>query len=112
MFGSVPGEGFRWLSYGYVAITYRAFDRVYVLGDEAKAALARRGITDTDTLPLGVDSAVFTPAARDPGYRAALGLGGAGPLLVYPRRLDNEKRADRLLDNFPTLLPDPAPEIR
>src|SRR3546814_4077253 len=75
MFGSVPGKGFRWLSYGYAAITYRAFDRVYVLGDEAKAALARRGITDTDTLPLGVDSAVFTPAARDPGYRAALGLG-------------------------------------
>src|SRR3546814_4940569 len=74
------------LSYGYAAITYRAFDRVYVLGDEAKAALARRGITDTDTLPLGVDSAVFTPAARDPGYRAALGLGGAGPLPVYAGR--------------------------
>src|SRR3546814_1416588 len=81
MFGSVPGKGFRWLSYGYAAITYRAFDRVYVLGDEAKAALARRGITDTDTLPLGVDSAVCTHAARDPGYRAALGHGGAGPLL-------------------------------
>src|SRR3546814_6606756 len=81
-------------------ISYRAFDRVYVLGDEAKAALARRGITDTDTLPLGVDSAVFTPAARDPGYRAALGLGGAGPLLVYAGRIDNEKRADRLIDMF------------
>src|SRR3546814_18823240 len=43
MFGSVPGKGFRWLSYGYAAITYRSFDRVYGLGDEAKAALAPLG---------------------------------------------------------------------
>lgn len=97
-FGTMLGRGFRWLSYGYAEITYREFDFVYTLGADARAALARRGITRTDLLPLGVDTALFSPAARDPGYRAALGLPpGDGPLLAYAGRIDNEKRADRLI---------------
>jgi alpha-1,6-mannosyltransferase len=104
-FGATAARALRWLSYGYAEITYREFDRVYTLGEDARAALAVRKVTRTDVLPLGVDTALFTPAARDPHYRAALGLPGDGPLLVYAGRIDNEKRADRLLAMFRQLPP-------
>lgn len=99
-FGDTVARALRWLIYGYAEITYREFDRVYTLGEDARERLADRGITRTDILPLGVDTAMFSPAKRDPGYRAELGLAGDGPLLVYAGRIDNEKRADRLIEMF------------
>lgn len=99
-FGETAGRALRWLIYGYAEITYREFDRVYTLGQDARERLAERGITRTDILPLGVDTAMFSPDKRDPGYRSELGLAGDGPLLVYAGRIDNEKRADRLIEMF------------
>jgi alpha-1,6-mannosyltransferase len=99
LFGRFGGP-FYWLSLGYARSTYAEFDHVYTLGEEARGALGRIGVTRTSVLPLGVDTRVFAPAARDPGYRAALGLGGDGPLLIYAGRIDNEKSADRLLAMF------------
>ena len=104
-FGPVLGRGFHWLSLGYAEITYREFDWVYTLSEEARAALARRKITRTSVLPLGVDTATFSPTRRDPDYRASLGLAGDGPLLAYAGRVDNEKRADRLVAMFRRLPP-------
>jgi alpha-1,6-mannosyltransferase len=99
-FGELIGRGFRWLSYGYAEITYREFDWVYTLSEEISAVLARHNVPRSSVLQLGVDTAMFTPEKRDPGYRAELGLAGNGPLLVYAGRIDNEKRADRLVDMF------------
>ncbi|RDE07405.1 glycosyltransferase [Sphingomonas aracearum] len=106
LFGDLIGRGFQWLSYGYTELTYREFDWVYTLSEEARAALGRRGIRHTEVLPLGVDTNVFTPEARDPAYRAGLGLPGDGPLLVYAGRIDNEKRADRLVEMMRRLPPE------
>jgi alpha-1,6-mannosyltransferase len=106
MFGPVIGRGFYALSLGYAEITYREFDWVYTLGEEARAALTKRKILRTSVLPLGVDTAMFAPAKRDPAYRASLGLGGDGPLLSYAGRIDNEKRADRLVAMFRRLSPE------
>ncbi len=103
LFGERIGRGFRRLSYAYAKATYREFDRVYTLGEDARAALGQHGITRTSVLPLGVDTGMFSPAKRDPAYRAELGLPGDGPLLVYAGRVDNEKRADRLIDMFKKL---------
>ncbi|MFL9841761.1 glycosyltransferase [Sphingomonas sp. ST-64] len=94
----------RMLAYGYAEITYREFDRVYTLSEDAQATLARKTITRTDVMPLGVDTHLFSPARRDPQYRTSLGFTGNGPLLVYAGRIDNEKRADRLVEMF-RLLP-------
>ncbi|MBS0479893.1 MAG: glycosyltransferase [Proteobacteria bacterium] len=105
-FGEPIARGLQWLSYGYAEITYREFDWVYTLSEDARAALARREITRTDVLPLGVDIDMFAPARRDPGYRRELGLPGDGPLLIYAGRVDNEKRADRLIAMFKKLPPD------
>lgn len=98
--GRTAARFMRMLAYGYAEVTYREFDRVYTLSEDAQAILARKTITRTDVMPLGVDTSLFSPARRDPGYRASLGLPGDGPLLVYAGRIDNEKRADRLVDMF------------
>lgn len=106
MFGRVIGRGLRWLSYAYAEITYREFDRLYTLSEEARASIRTRGIDRVDVLPLGVDTGLFSPAARDEGYRAELGLAGNGPLLAYAGRIDNEKRADRLIAMMRLLPPE------
>lgn len=102
-FGETIARALQWLSYGYAEITYREFDWVYTLSEDARAALGRRNIRRTDVLPLGVDIDLFSPARRDPAYRRELGLAGDGPLLVYAGRVDNEKRANRLIDMFKKL---------
>ena len=99
LFGPL-GRPFYWLGLGYAEITYREFDQVYTLSEEARGSLARRHIVRTDVLPLGVDAALFHPGRRDPGFRRELGLAGEGPLLIYAGRIDNEKRADRLIAMF------------
>ena len=98
-------RGFRWLSLGYAKITYREFDWVYALGEEARATLAGMGLARTSVLPLGVDTRRFTPARRDPAYRRELDLGGDGPMLIYAGRLDHEKSADLLVAMFRQLPP-------
>lgn len=100
LFGPL-GKPFYWLSLGYAKITYREFDWVYTLSEEARETLTKRRITRTGILPLGVDSTLFSPTAADPSFRLELGLGDRrGPLLVYAGRIDNEKRADRLIAMF------------
>lgn len=102
-FGETIGRGLQKVSYGYAELTYREFDWVYTLSEDARAALARRRITRTDVLPLGVDIDMFSPAKRDPAFRGELGFDFRGPLLVYAGRVDNEKRADRLVAMFKQL---------
>ena len=102
-FGETIGRGLQWLSYGYAELTYREFDWVYTLSEDAREVLARHRITRTDVLPLGVDIDMFSPAKRDPAFRHELGFDFRGPLLVYAGRVDNEKRADRLIAMFKKL---------
>lgn len=100
MFPPPIAKGFHWLSLAYARITYREFDWVYALGEEARATLAGLGVARTSVLPLGVDTTIFSPLRRDPAYRTSLGLGGQGPLLAYAGRIDREKSADQLVAMF------------
>lgn len=106
LFGNLIGRGLRKLSAGYAEITYREFDRVYTLAREMVDVLATYRITHVDVLALGVDSETFHPSRRDPALRRDLGLPETGPLLAYAGRIDNEKRADRLIAMFRELPPE------
>ncbi len=105
LFGDPVARGLRQLAAGYARVTYREFDRIYTLGHDMRAVLHRYGVRHVDVVGLGVDAHIFSPARRDPGLRAELGLPATGPLLVYAGRLDNEKRADRLIAMFRALPP-------
>ena len=98
MFGRSAAWALRRLSLGYGEITYREFDRVYTLSETTRETVAGMKIDRVDVMDLGCDTNIFDPARRDPQFRARLGLPGEGPLLVYTGRLDNEKRADRLVE--------------
>lgn len=105
LFGEFVGRGLRRLAMGYAEVTYREFDRVYTLSAAMAGALRGYRIDHVDVVSLGVDTALFHPERRDPGWRAGLGLRAKGPLLVYAGRIDNEKRADRLVAMFKRLPP-------
>ena len=98
MFGATLGAALRQISVAYARVTYGAFDRVYALSNTVREQLASYGIHHVDVLSLGVDTELFNPARRDPQWRKRFGLSGDGPLLVYAGRIDNEKRADRLVE--------------
>lgn len=102
--GHYPASALRQVAYGYAALTYNRFDRVYTLGRDAERMLHGLGQTNTGVLGLGVDMSQFSPEHRDPEFRASLGLPDAdGPLLIYAGRIDNEKRADLLVNMFKAL---------
>jgi len=100
LFGEFVGRGLRRLATGYAQVTYREFDRVYTLSAMMAEVLRGYRVDHVDVLSLGVDTALFNPEKRDPAWRRELGLTAQGPLLVYAGRIDNEKRADRLLAMF------------
>ena len=106
LFGDFVARGLRRLSAGYASTTYREFDRVYTLGQDMRGVLVNYGVAHVDVLSLGVDAETFHPARRDPALRTELGLPATGPLLAYAGRLDNEKRADRLIAMFRALPPE------
>lgn len=100
LFGEFVGRGLRRLAMGYAQATYREFDRVYTLSPAMADVLRAYRVDHVDVVALGVDTALFHPSRRDSAWRAKLGLRCRGPLLVYAGRIDNEKRADRLLAMF------------
>lgn len=103
LFGEFVGRGLRRLATGYAQATYREFDRVYTLSAMMAEVLRGYRVNHVDVLSLGVDTGLFHPDRRDRAWRQELGLSARGPLLVYAGRIDNEKRADRLLTMFQQL---------
>jgi alpha-1,6-mannosyltransferase len=106
LFGDRAAAALRAVSIGYAGLTYRAFDRLYALNQPVQAQLAGWGIGHVDVLSLGVDTRRFGPQQRDAQFRQQLGLTAKGPLLAYAGRIDNEKRADRLVEMFRQLPPE------
>ena len=100
LLGKMLAGGLRKLSVGYAERTYREFDRVYTLAEDMRAVLQSYAINHVDVIDLGIDTSLFDPKRRDPAFREVLGLSADGPLLIYAGRIDNEKRADRLVAMF------------
>jgi len=101
LFGEQLARFWRWQACCYGEITYREFDRVYVLGEDSIPTLTRMKVHDVDRLKLGVHGDIFHPGKADAAFREEMGLGHTkGPLLIYAGRIDYEKGADQLIAMF------------
>ncbi|HEY1043326.1 MAG TPA: glycosyltransferase, partial [Telluria sp.] len=80
----------------YLATLYRRFDLVLAPSRLMVQRLAAMGVEGAVHQTLGIDSQTFSPARRDPGLRAELGLPPDARLLVYAGRFTPEKRLDIL----------------
>lgn len=81
----------------YVRTLYGHFDRVLAPSQVIADKLMRLRVRNVHVQPLGVDLHTFTPAARDPGLRAELGIAADTHLLIFAGRGAKEK-------NLPVLL--------
>jgi alpha-1,6-mannosyltransferase len=92
-FGSIA----RMAASHYVSNLYRRFDLVLAPSQVVVERLDELGIQRVQRQPLGVDTEVYSPASREPGLRARLGLPEATRLLVYAGRFTREKKLSLLV---------------
>jgi alpha-1,6-mannosyltransferase len=89
----------------YVRQLYRRCDVVVAPSQYMKRELAAWGVDRVVVRPLGVDLAVFSPAARRYDLRRRLGLPSDSRVLVYAGRFAPEKNIEVLLAAFRRLGP-------
>jgi alpha-1,6-mannosyltransferase len=82
----------------YAVRLYSRFDLVLAPSRAMVEQLAEWGVARTAHQPLGVDSDVFHPCRRDPGWRRTLGLPDDARLLVYVGRFAPEKNLPALIE--------------
>lgn len=82
----------------YVEHLYRRFDLVLAPSRCCVASLQALGVRNVRWQPLGVDTSVFSPGARDDGFRAGLGLPPSTRLVVYAGRFTREKNLPALVE--------------
>lgn len=80
----------------YVRKLYARFDLVLAPSESAANRLNELGIRNVVRQPLGVDTQVFTPAARHPGWRTRLGAAPGDRVLVFVGRFAAEKNLPAL----------------
>lgn len=81
----------------YLAHVCRGFDLVLAPSRMMERRLHDYGVIHAQHQPLGVDTTVFRPGARDERWRASLGLPADARLLLYTGRFAPEKRLDQLV---------------
>ncbi|HEV7578385.1 MAG TPA: glycosyltransferase [Caldimonas sp.] len=82
----------------YARHVYAGFDLVLAPSRSMAAHLADWGVARVACQPLGVDTSVFRPAARDPAWRQGRGWSAETRLLVYAGRFAPEKHLDVVAD--------------
>ncbi|MGZ8261259.1 MAG: glycosyltransferase [Caldimonas sp.] len=82
----------------YARHVYRAFDLVLAPSRSMAAHLNEWGVARVACQPLGVDTEVFRPEARDAGWRERLGISATTRVLVYAGRFAVEKHLDVLAE--------------
>ncbi len=81
----------------YKGVIYRHCTVTILLNPRFQDRVRRLGVERTCCLPCGVDVTMFSPARRDPSWRARLGIRPAATTLLYAGRLSAEKELDVLL---------------
>ncbi|MCW5659603.1 MAG: glycosyltransferase [Burkholderiaceae bacterium] len=81
------------------------FDLVLAPSRAMQQRLQALGVLHAQVQPLGVDTRVFHPAARDERWRASLGLPADARLLLYAGRFAPEKNLQQLVEAVQRLGP-------
>ena len=106
-FGPTVTEWVMDASRHYVCALYNRFYRTLVPSPALERVLSEWGVTNTEHLDLGVDTAVFQPEPADgrerERIRAELGIPRGRTLLLYVGRLAQEKNTRTLFDAFERL---------
>ncbi len=87
----------------YLTAAHRGFDLAIAATEEGRDTLASAGVRNTAVVPLGVDTELFHPARRDPGWQAEVGASPEQPVALYVGRLSTEKGLSPVLDALPAL---------
>lgn len=90
----------------YLRALYSRCDVTVAISPVMRDRLHAMGVQQALCVPLGVDTATFSPAQRSEALRSSLGAAGDDLVIVYAGRLDAEKRPDIVFDAFELLPPD------
>lgn len=84
------------LTWNFMRWFYEQMDVVYVNSEDYRRALEARGIASEriHILPRGLDTELFAPSRRDPGFWPARGLREGEIGLLYAGRVSKEKKLD------------------
>ena len=97
LFGPLGGRAVGAMARTYTRRVLGAADLRLAPSPFQAETLATIGVA-VETIPLGVDTDVFSPAAADPAVRAELCVPAGARLAVYVGRLDSEKRTATLVE--------------
>lgn len=84
----------------YLRAAHRGFDLAVAASETNLAGL---GVPRTAVVPLGVDTALFHPARRDPTWKEEIGATAGQPVALYVGRLSAEKGLGVVLDALPEI---------
>jgi len=84
----------------YLRAAHSGFDLAVAAGADNLVGL---GVPRTAVVPLGVDTALFHPARRDPGWKQEIGAAAGQPVALCVGRLSAEKGLNLVLDALPAL---------
>jgi len=84
----------------YLRSAHSGFDLAVAAGADNLVGL---GVPRTAVVPLGVDTALFHPARRDPAWKQEIGAAAEQPVALYVGRLSAEKGLNLVLEALPAL---------
>lgn len=87
------------LTWDYMHWFYSQLDTVYVNSEDYRKSWTARGISPEKIkiLPRGLDTSLFSPARRDPGFWSSRGLRPGESAMLYVGRVSKEKNLDTLV---------------
>jgi len=96
------GRGVEHLAWAYARHQFKNYQGIQVSCKEVMERMRSRGLQNLHWLPLGIDSALFTPACRDSALVEELKAGNPNRLtMFFPHRFCKEKGVSLLLDAYP-----------
>ncbi len=101
--GKTAGDALMEAAERYVRHLYNKFAHTLVPSAGLKQLLVDWGVTNTQLAELGVNTEVFSPGKREPGFRRQHGISESAKLLLYVGRLAPEKNVKTLFRAFEIL---------